>query len=101
MGVNGKDPKHKCDRVGTQWAALSAYLAIHTLSPDLIINAGTCGGVIPKYCFGDDADETNMEIADVFIGQSVIYSDRRIPFAPFTPWDAGHFRLFGASYLSQ
>ena len=39
--VNGKCSQHKCSRVGTQWAALSAYLTIHKLKPDIIINAGT------------------------------------------------------------
>eukprot|EP01083_Nonionella_stella_P149865 476571_1 len=107
--VNGKDTKHKCDRVGTQWSTLSAYLTIHKLSPDIIINAGTCGGVVPKYCFDKESDDNtdvevkypDVNIADVFIGAKVIYSDRRVPIPAWQPWDAGHYELFGASYLNK
>eukprot|EP01084_Bolivina_argentea_P002521 4656_1 len=100
--ANGKDTKHKCDRVGTQWATLCAYLTIHKLSPDIIINAGTCGGVVPKYCFDKESDDCHdVNIADVFIGEKVIYSDRRVPIPAWQPWDAGHYELFGTSYLNK
>ena len=106
--VNGKDNELKCDRVGTQWATLSTYLSIHKLSPDVIINAGTCGGVVPKYAFdgiqeGGDAasDGEDINIADVFIGDMVIYSDRRVPFDPWAKWAPGEYKLFGAKYLSE
>ncbi len=41
---NGKDPSTGMDNVGTVPAALSTYLAVHALDPDLVISAGTAGG---------------------------------------------------------
>ena len=109
--VNGKCTEHKCDRIGTQWATLSTYLSIHKLNPDIIINAGTCGGVVPKYCFDDAQDgDTNeqkekdveqINIADVFIGDMVIYSDRRVPLPQWAKWAPGEYKLFGTKYLSE
>ena len=109
--VNGKCLQHKCDRIGTQWSTLSAYLTIHKLKPDIIINAGTCGGIVAKYCFDkdkdkdkdqdQDQDEQQVNIADVFIGQKVIYSDRRVPLPQWKVWAPGHYQLFAAKYLSD
>ena len=42
--MNGKCDRFDVDNVGTTPAALASYLAITSLQPDLIINAGTCGG---------------------------------------------------------
>ena len=41
---NGKDSTFGVDNVGTVPAALSTYLAVHVLKPDLVISTGTCGG---------------------------------------------------------
>ena len=42
--VHGIDPDHACDRIGTETATLVSFLAIRSLRPSLVINAGTCGG---------------------------------------------------------
>eukprot|EP00485_Elphidium_margaritaceum_P003700 CAMPEP_0202702676 /NCGR_PEP_ID=MMETSP1385-20130828/15622_1 /ASSEMBLY_ACC=CAM_ASM_000861 /TAXON_ID=933848 /ORGANISM="Elphidium margaritaceum" /LENGTH=273 /DNA_ID=CAMNT_0049360367 /DNA_START=23 /DNA_END=844 /DNA_ORIENTATION=- len=103
--VNGKCDQYKCDRVATQWATLSTYLTIRTLSPDVVINAGSCGGIVPEYVFGKKEDsnksDSDLYIADVFVGEKVLYSDRRIPLPAWTKWATGHYKLFGANYLSQ
>jgi len=46
--VNGKCSRFGVDNVGTTPAALSTYLAITQMSPDLVINAGTAGGFKAK-----------------------------------------------------
>ena len=94
--ANGRCPQYECDRIGTQWSTLSTYLTLSNLSPDIMINAGTCGGVL-----SDEADRSSMNIADVYIGESVIYSDRRVPIKPWKGWDIGQYPLFGAAYLNE
>lgn len=42
--TNGSDSVHGVENVGTQPATLAAYEALRLLSPELVINAGTCGG---------------------------------------------------------
>ena len=46
--VNGKCGRFGVDNVGTTPAALSTYLAIMQMNPDLVINAGTAGGFKSK-----------------------------------------------------
>jgi len=72
--TNGKDVSG-VDNVGTTPAALSSFLAITELSPDLVINAGTAGGFRAK----------GAAIGDTFISSSFCHHDRRIP---IPGWDA-------------
>lgn len=67
--TNGSDSVHGVENVGTQPATLAAYEALRLLSPDLVINAGTCGGFSDKGC----------KIGDVYIGERIRFFDRRIP----------------------
>ena len=40
----GRDPDHGVDRIGTVAAALAGYKLCRAFEPDLLVNAGTCGG---------------------------------------------------------
>jgi nucleoside phosphorylase len=60
---------HGVDNVGTVPAALTAYLAIQTLKPDLVISLGTAGGFKAK----------GGEIGDVYISTGFANHDRHIP----------------------
>ena len=42
--TSGKDAATGVNNIGTAPAALGAYLALERLNPDLLLNAGTCGG---------------------------------------------------------
>ncbi len=42
---NGRCATNNVDNVGTVPAALSSYLAIQMLKPDVVISAGTAGGL--------------------------------------------------------
>lgn len=65
--LNGK--QGGLDLVGCEAAAVTAQLAITRLSPDLIINAGTCGAFK-----ADDA-----QIGDVYLSSgSIMFHDRRV-----------------------
>lgn len=67
--VNGKCATHGVDSVGTVPAAVTAYLALQTFRPDLIVSAGTAGG------FGSQG----ARIGDIFVSTATINHDRRIP----------------------
>jgi 5'-methylthioadenosine nucleosidase len=47
---NGRCGVHGVDNVGTVPAAIAAYLAIQAFKPDLVISAGTAGGMKSKVC---------------------------------------------------
>ena len=65
---NGKSSDFGVDNVGTVPAALSTFLAIEALKPDIVINAGTCGGF--QACGG--------RVGDVYVSTGVANHDRRI-----------------------
>lgn len=58
--VGGQDEVHGSDNVGTQAATLMTWLTIDSFQPDLIINAGTAGGMAEKGC----------ETGDVYLSES-------------------------------
>ena len=60
---------HGVDNVGTVPAALTTYLAIQTLKPDLVISLGTAGGFKAK----------GGEVGDVYISTGFANHDRHIP----------------------
>ena len=82
--TNGKCNKFGVDNVGTVPAALSTFLAIHQLSPDLIINAGTAGGFNKK----------GASIGDAYICSHMKNHDRRIPIPGFTEYGTGCYTAF-------
>ena len=61
--------QHGTDLVGCEAASITAMAAIQGLAPDLIVNSGTCGA------FKADG----AEIAEVYIGNAVMFHDRRVP----------------------
>ena len=67
--LNGKCPKYGVDNVGTTPAALATYLMINDFNPDLVVNAGTCGGF---------AKQGGL-IGDVYCCSGYKHHDRRIP----------------------
>ena len=76
---NGKCEKFEVDKVGTNAATLTTYLAIQAFKPDLVISAGTAGGFKAR----------GAEIADVFVSTAVQNHDRRIPLPGFDKFGVG------------
>ena len=126
--LNGKDKKYNCDRVGTQAAAISAYNAIKHIKPNIMINAGTCGGIdiyskdeieeynntiVKEKKIDNDNNESKSEyfeydykipsisIGQVYIGYLSLYCDRNIPFEPWIHWGIGFYELFGVKKLAN
>lgn len=65
--LNGQ--QHGSDLVGCEAASVATLAAIERLHPDLVINSGTCGAFKAK----------GANIADVYIGNAVMFHDRRVP----------------------
>lgn len=82
--THGKDPISGIDNIGTQAAALSTYIAISELKPDLLINTGTAGGFKDK----------GHRIGEVVLAQGHAYfHDRRIPIPSFKDYAMGAYPL--------
>ncbi|MBU2646497.1 5'-methylthioadenosine nucleosidase [bacterium] len=80
--VSGLDREHGVNNVGTQSATLMTYLIIAHLHPDLVINAGTAGGIGEKGC----------QIGDIYLSESPFcYHDRRIPLPRFDQYGIGSY----------
>ena len=80
VATNGKCARFGVQNVGTTPAALTAYLAVTSLAPDLVINAGTAGGFRAK----------GGSVGDVYIGTTLCHHDRRIPIPGFTEYGIGN-----------
>lgn len=65
--LNGQ--QHGSDLVGCEAASVATMAAIQKLNPDIIINSGTCGGFKSE----------GASIAKVYIGNAVMFHDRRVP----------------------
>jgi 5'-methylthioadenosine nucleosidase len=89
--TNGKSSKFGVDNVGTIPATLAAYIAITTIQPDLVINAGTAGGFKRK----------TANIGDVFIGTKFKNHDRRIPIPGFDKYGVGDYDGLSCKNLAK
>lgn len=65
--LNGQ--QHGSDLVGCEAATVATLSAIQKLSPDIIINSGTCGAF----------QAHGADIAEVYIGNGAMFHDRRVP----------------------
>ncbi len=65
--LNGR--QNGSDLVGCEAASVATLAAVQRLNPDLVVNSGTCGA------FKSDG----AGIADVYIGNGVMFHDRRVP----------------------
>jgi nucleoside phosphorylase len=80
--VNGPDPRCGTDRVGTDAATLAAYMTIRKLAPDLVVNAGTCGGFQAR----------GGTVGSIYVSEGpLLYHDRRIPIERFELQAAGRW----------
>jgi 5'-methylthioadenosine nucleosidase len=72
--TNGTDPRSGTDRVGTDASTMAAYMAIRKLAPDLLVNAGTCGGF----------EAQGGHVGDIYLSSGdLLFHDRRIPIDGF------------------
>lgn len=83
--TNGKDSAYGTgvDNVGTLAAGTATFLALQKLRPQLLINAGTCGGFQRK----------GAAIGDVFLTTAAAFHDRRIPLPGFEAYGTGKVEM--------
>ncbi|MFO0664081.1 MAG: hypothetical protein U0174_09020 [Polyangiaceae bacterium] len=82
LSLSGKDARFEVDSIGTEPAALSAYVSATAFEPQLCINAGTAGGFI----------ERGGKIGDVYLSEGTFrYHDRRISIPGFDAYGVGSF----------
>ena len=80
--VNGPDPIHDVDSIGTVAAALTTHAAVEHADPDWVVSAGTAGGFLERGGFIGQA---------VLARGPVIHHDRRIPLEGFDRYGRGEF----------
>ncbi len=89
--VNGADPRCGSDRIGTDAATLAAYMTIRKLAPDLVVNAGTCGGFAAR----------GASVGTIYVSEgSLLYHDRRIPIEAFALQAVGRWPCTPAPRLA-
>lgn len=90
--VSGTDPDFHVDNVTTVPAALMCYLAIEKFQPDLLINAGTAGGIAGRGC----------KIGDVYLSSGKFcFHDRRIPIPGFEQYGIGLYPSYDTSVIAK
>lgn len=91
LSINGKDPTHAVDQIGTQAATLNAYVTLREHAPALCINAGTAGGFVKR----------GAAIGDVIVSHGVVrFHDRRIPIAGFDAYGVGSYPSVSLSHMA-
>lgn len=76
----------------TQPATLAAYLAITEIKPDIIISAGTAGGLAKR----------GAVIGDGYLSCGVFrYHDRRIPYTDFPAYGVGSYPSANVSAIAR
>ncbi len=76
----GIDPEHRIDRIGTAPATLAAYLLMRRFQPDVLVNAGTCGGFR-----SGGADVGTIYVAS----KAFLFHDHWIPLPRFDAFGVG------------
>ena len=90
--TNGTDARCGTDRVGTDAATLAATAAVLRLDPQLVINAGTCGGFQAR----------GGAVGDLYVAAGhALYHDRRIPIPNFQLQAQGRWPVHPAPALRE
>ena len=92
VGLAGQDAEAKCDRIGTDSAVLSAFLLCKESKPDLLINAGTCGGFIQQ----------GGRIGSVYVGAGAyLFHGRNIPLPGFREFGCGRIPALPSAAVAE
>ncbi len=90
VALNGQDPHHNVDNIGTESAALAAHCLIEAYQPHLVVSAGTAGGFVHH----------GTKIADIFLSQEhVVRHDHRIAIPGFDTYGQGRFPVLTLNHL--
>jgi nucleoside phosphorylase len=82
VAVNGRDPRHDVDKIGTQPAVLNTYLVLERYRPDLVITAGAAGGWA----------RAGGLVGDVYLSDDhFVFHDRRIAMPGYERYGVGWY----------
>ena len=87
----GRDEKTGVNLIGTDAAALTTFLAIKELLPDLVVTAGTCGGF----------KRAGGKVGDVYLATAFQHHDRRIPIPGYDAFGLGRRDAAKSSKLAE
>ncbi|MCH2161688.1 MAG: hypothetical protein MK085_07410 [Phycisphaerales bacterium] len=92
VGFAGSDEVAGCDRIGTNAATLASYLLCRQFKPDLLVNAGTCGGFHAQ----------GAKVGDICVGSDAfLFHDRWVPLAEFEAFAVGRIPTLPVKALCQ
>ena len=92
LSLNGKDARRQVDNIGSEPAALNAYVLCREYAPDLLINAGTAGGF----------HKHGARIGDIYLSADAFrYHDHRIPIPGFEEYGIGSYPTLDTSALAR
>lgn len=90
LATNGQDERYGTEMIGSQSATLTTHYLVEGFTPDLIISAGTAGGLQSR----------GAQVGDVYLSQGPIrYHDRRYPMAGYHEYGIGNYPSMDASLL--
>ncbi|EAR92458.1 phosphorylase family protein (macronuclear) [Tetrahymena thermophila SB210] len=91
------DPVYKVQSVSTEPASLCVYAAIKKYNPDIVISAGTSGGVKRK-----ENPDLHLKIKDIVVAQSIQFFTRTIIIKDWEGYVAGkQYNLLNPKPLHQ
>ena len=92
VAINGKDPRHHVDSIGTEAAALTTFEVVRRFAPDVLISAGTAGGWQSK----------DARIGDVYVSRDpFVHHDRRIAIPGFDAYGVGSYPSVDTEALAE
>lgn len=92
VAINGRDPRHDVDSIGTEAAALTTLEVSRRFSPDVLISAGTAGGWQSK----------DARIGDVYVSRGeFVHHDRRIAIPGLDAYGVGSYPSVDTAALAE
>lgn len=90
VACNGLDSRFNVDLVGTEPAAVNAFLARQLFQPDVMISVGTIGSL----------PECGAKIGEVFLSRQFSYHDHRIPLPGWRELGLGNYPSWDVTELA-
>lgn len=92
VAINGMDPRHGVDSIGTTPAALNTVAAVARFKPSIVVSAGTAGGFASR----------GGHIGQVVVADGpVIHHDRRVPLRGFENYARGQHPTIDARTIAS
>ena len=92
VAVNGVDPRHQVDSIGTNPAVLNTWLLIERRRPDVVVSAGTAGGFVSR----------GGEVGDLYLSSGdLVFHDHRIPIAGYSEYGIGRYPCADVEHLAH